>query len=105
MSSEEDLERHIQKNALAIDELVIRIETLNRQANDLLEELKVSPEQLSAFIEKKDYFTEENWKTIEQQRKALDERLLRELANIRNPAKTKKTLAERHVPAHWLFVR
>jgi chromosome segregation ATPase len=99
------LEAHIQKNEQAIQELAIQIEVLNRDVHELLKELKVSPEQLTAFVENKDNFSEENWNTLLEQRKALDEKLLRELQNVSNPQKTKKTLKTMNVQPHWLFVR
>jgi len=105
MSSEEELEKRLQKNALAIEELAIRIEAHNRQIDELLNTLNVSPEQLSTFIEKKEHFTAENWKALQELDQALEEKLKRELDNIHNPLKTKKTQAERNIQPHWLFVR
>lgn len=101
----DELEKKIEKNNQSINELAIRIETLNRHADELFNELSVTGEQISTFIENKDHFTEENWNTLIEQRKALEEKLLRELANIRNPQKIKKTLSELRVQPHWLFVR
>lgn len=101
----DELEKKIQKHELAFKELMIKTDTLNQQVEELLAELNVSPEQLTTFIGNKDNFSEENWEMIVKQRKELDEKLLRELANIRNPLKNKKTYSERVVPQHWLFVR
>ncbi|MBA3816847.1 MAG: hypothetical protein H0X29_10095 [Parachlamydiaceae bacterium] len=101
----DELEKKIQKHELAFQELLIKTDSLNEQVDDLLGELKVSPEQLTAYIENKENFSEENWQIIVEQRQALDEKLKTELANIRNPLKNKKTYSERIVPQHWLFVR
>lgn len=98
-------EAHVQKNEQAIEELAIKIDALNRDVDTLLKELNVSPQQLTTFLDNRDHFTEENWTMILQQRKALDEKLLRELVNISNPKKTKKAYSDRHVQPHWLFVR
>lgn len=105
MRSDSELEAHIQKNALAIQELAIRIEALNRDVNELLNQLDVSADQLTAFIEDKDNFSKENWITLLEQRKALDERLVRELHNVSNPKKTKESFKQMNVQPHWLFVR
>lgn len=105
MSSTVKLEAHIQKNAQAIQELAIQIEAVNRDVHELLKELNVSPEQLTTFVENKDNFSEDNWNTLLEQRKVLDEKLLRELQNVSNPQKTKKTLQTMNVQPHWLFVR
>lgn len=105
MNSHEELEKVIQKNEMAIQELAIRIETVDRHVQELLSELQVSPEQLTGFVEKRENFTEDNWSTMNQHKQELEEKLQRELANIRNPLKTKKAFAERKVERHWLFVR
>lgn len=105
MNQEDIRDAQIQKNALAIQELEIRIEALNRDVEALLNELNVSPKQLTAFLENESNFSKEDWRTLTEQRKALDEKLLRELLNISNPKKTQATMKQRHVQPHWLFVR
>lgn len=101
----DELERKIQKNALAIEELTIRIEALNRNADELLAELNVSHEQLTRFLGNKEHFTEENWKTLNEEQERLEAKLQLSIANIPDPIKTKKAFLERHVQPHWLFVR
>lgn len=105
MNKDNTIEAHLQKNALAIQELEIRIEALNRDVEALLSELNVSPKQLTTFIEDQTNFSQENWETLMQQRKALDEKLLRELLNVSNPKKTQAAFKQRQVQPHWLFVR
>lgn len=105
MSREQEIEKILHKNAAAIEELSIRIEMLNRQTQELLNELNVSHEQLSAFIENKENFTDENWQALITQRQSLDAKLQLDLSNVRNPLATKKTYQDRHVQPHWLFVR
>lgn len=98
-------EAHTLKNAQAIEELSIRIATLDRDVKSLLDELNVTPNQLTVFLNDENNFTEANWNTLLQERKALDDKLLRALVNVTNPIKAKKTYADRHVQPHWLFVR
>jgi hypothetical protein len=105
MKLDAGLEAHIQKNEQAIQELSIRIESQNRDVNELLSQLNVTPDQLSTFIENKNNFSEDNWGTLLEQRKLLEEKLLRELANVRNPNKTRDALKNLKVQPHWLFVR
>jgi hypothetical protein len=105
MNRDDQLEAHFQKNEKAIQELSIRIEALNNDIDELLSELQVTPSQLTAFIESKDNFSKENWSTLQAQRKALDEKLLRELLNIKNPKKAKESFKQLNVQPHWLFVR
>ena len=105
MHSDVQRNAHIQKNALAIEELSIRIEALNRDVSELLHQLNVSPDQLTIFIENKDNFSNDNWNTLLEQRKALDEKLLRELLNVSNPKKTQEAYKKMQVQPHWLFVK
>jgi len=98
-------EAQIKKNALAIEALAIKIDDLNRDIEGFLKELNVSSEQLTTYLNDKDNFSPENWSTIVEQRKALDEKLMRELLNIANPKKTKQVYADRNIQSHWLFVR
>ncbi|HEV8052507.1 MAG TPA: hypothetical protein VGP47_08430 [Parachlamydiaceae bacterium] len=105
MKSDSQLEAQIQKNELALQELAIRAEALDRDVDGLLSQLNVSPEQLTTFIENKDNFSEENWNSLQELRKALDEKLLRELLNVSNPKKTRDSFKKMNPQPHWLFVR
>lgn len=88
-----------------IQELSIRMEQMDREINTLLKELQVSPAQLSAFIQDKENFTDENWLQLQEQRRKLDEKLLCELRNISDPLKTKKNYQERVIGNNWIHVR
>lgn len=105
MARADELENNIQKHELAFQELMIKVDSLNEQVQELLAELGVTPEQLTHFLANQDNFSDENWQMINKQRQEFDEKLKRELANVRNPLKNKKTYSERVVPQHWLFVR
>lgn len=102
---ENTLEQLIVKNDLSFQELLIRIDGLDREVKNLLKELDVTPEQLSAFIANPDNFTEQNWEELQKQRTSLDEKLALEKNNIRDPLKVRKTQEERHIARHWLFVK
>lgn len=102
---ENTLEQKITKNDLSIQELLIRIDVLDREIKTLLDELNVTPEQVSTFVSNKDYFTEDNWEELQSQRKQLDEKLALQKSSIRDPLKAKKAQAERNVGHHWLFVK
>jgi len=104
--SEENLESQSTKNDLTLQELLIRIDGLDRQVKAFMEELDISPEQISGFVNNPDNFTQENWAQLEKQRKMLDEKLDLEMRNIRNPKSAKKAYASRAgVQQHWIFVR
>lgn len=105
MPSDDELEQQITRNEKTMHELVIRIENLDREVEEFLTELQVTPEQLSALMEKKEKFTEGNWQELIRQKQELDDKLNRELNNIRNPLSAKKTYDERRIGNNWLFVR
>ena len=90
---------------MAITKLAIQIENLDQEIASFLQELQVTPEQLTAFVENEDNFTPSNWQDIVKSKKAFEDKLERELENIRNPKKVKKTLTELNVPRHWIAVR
>lgn len=100
-----NLEQGTKKNEALLKQLLIRVDSLDREIKMLLDELKVTPEQVSTYLSNKDNFTTENWEELQKERKANDEKLKRDLDNIRNPSKTKKAMADRHVAPHWLFVK
>jgi hypothetical protein len=99
------LDQDITKNDLTLQQLMIRIDSLDREIKSLTTELNISPEKISTFIENKENFTEENWQDLIKQRQHLDEKLNTDLSNIRDPRKIKKTHEDRNIQRHWLFVR
>lgn len=105
MFGENSPEKTIDKQNKKAKELAIRIETLDQQENELLKELKVTPQQLSAFITDSNNFSEKNWQELKQVREKLDRKLSTELENITDPLKTQKAFKERKVDNHWIFVR
>lgn len=103
---EEKLENQSTKNDLTLQELLIRIDGLDRQVKAFMDELEITPTQISEFVNNRENFTPENWEELENQRKMLDEKLDLELRNIRNPKHTQKNFsAQAGVQQHWIFVR
>lgn len=102
---ENQLEQHSIKNDRQLQELLIRIDGLDNEIKNLMQELQVTPTQVATFVADKENFTEENWEQLQQQRKMLDEKLSLEKNSISDPLRTRKVQAERHVAPHWIFVR
>jgi hypothetical protein len=102
---EQKIEQDIKKNHQAVQELMIHIDSLDREIKALLSELKITPEQLSHFVNREENFTPENWEQLNTQRKLLDEKLKSELQHVRDPRKVKKAQEDRNVQRHWLFVK
>lgn len=101
-SNKEKLEKLLQKSK----ELAIMNESLDRDTNTLLEELNVSPQQLTSFIEDQSNFTEDNWEELQRERDKLEKKLQTELENISNPTKTKQVYSERqHIDHRWIYAK
>lgn len=105
MHKEIALENKIQQYSTKIEELEIRLESLLREEEKLLHDLQITREQLSVFVSNPENFTAENWAELNDQQKKMNEKLHRELENIRNPIKTKKAYDSLHVQSHWLYVK
>lgn len=101
----ESLETKIKKNEQKAEALFQEILTLYQQEKIFLDELKVTPEQLTTFISAKENFTEQNWETLNFEKQKLDQKLQTELNNIRNPKKTKKAYSEKKIEGHWLYIK
>lgn len=101
----DQLEERIQHNEKKFQELGIQIEKLDEDINKFMGELPLTIEQLNTFLADESNFTEEEWQELQNLRQKLDEKLQRELDNIRNPVKIKKNYDDRNVQRHWLYVR
>lgn len=89
-----------------LKEVLIHTESLDREAKELLSELKVTPQQLTAFVNNKEHFTEKNWQELLALRSQLDERLRCQLAQVRNPKELKKKRAGlQDIQRNWICVR
>lgn len=105
MLSNDTTEEKLKINEKKLRELAIRLESLDSEIHGFLNELNVTPEQLSAFVSCKDNFTDDNWEELQQQKMKLDQKLDVEIKNVRDPLKSKKALASLNVARHWLHVR
>lgn len=101
LSQEEQLLQQKKKS----EELFIQMEALDKEVSQLLAELKITPEQVSIYLSNPDNFTRENWEELKKQRNILDEKLQKELNQIRNPLKMKQKYFERNNARYWIPVR
>lgn len=99
------LEQEHERISIAITKLAIEIEALNRQTEELFEELNITPAQLNAYLQNKDASSDEAWTILMEQRKELDDQIEKALSNVRNPVKAKQSLTSLNVPSYWLHVR
>lgn len=98
-------EKKIETHGIKIQELEIQLESLDRNIAEFLQQMEIDLEKLTAYMEKPDNFSEQNWEELLTQKKLINDKLQRELNNIRNPIKTKSAYSNLHVERHWLHVR
>lgn len=103
---EEDVEQKIESNEKKISVLKMRLERFEKAFKEVYEDAEIAPEQLTEYLNTPSNFDPEIWSHIQDLRLQLDNKLNKELENIRNPFKMSQTYAERgEVQRHWLFVR
>lgn len=105
MNLEQSLENRLIEIARKAQELEFQNASLDEETGTMLAENNVTPEQLTTFISSPDNFTEDNWNTLQEEKKKREEKLARDLANVVDPAKKKKALKSLHLPSYALFVR
>jgi len=103
---EEDVEQKLESNEKKIAVLKMRLERFEKAFKEVYEDANVAPEELTDYLNTPTNFEPEVWTHIQDFRLQLDNKLSKELDNIRNPFKTSQTYAERgEVQRHWLYVR
>lgn len=100
-----ETERKLEQQKFKFQELAIQFESLNVEIDHFFDQLNISPEQLSYFLERKEHFSERTWKELLKRKKELDQKLQLQLDCIRNPLKTKDSYKSLHVARHWLHVK
>ena len=94
----------ILKTERKLNELSVHIQRLNHEYQTLLDELALTPEELKAFVENPDNFS--NWEQLQHEKREMDEKLNVELNSVIDANKTQKIFSERgQVQQHWMFVR
>ena len=102
----EKLEEKIHKTERKLIELSIHIQRLDREYQQLLDELALTPEQIKEFAENPKNFSPPIWEQLQNEKKLAEEKLNLALNNVRDANNTKKTFSEKgKVQQHWLFVR
>lgn len=100
------LRETIEENEKKFKELLQTMEAIKTEEEAYLKDLDLTPEQLIAYMENPENFTEEDWATI--QREISEQRIKMEklLSSRVNRVKNHKVYRERAtVQPHWLFVR
>lgn len=103
---EQKLDEKIQRMDKRLKELAQLSQKIERDYQEMMKDLGLTPEELSKYFENRENFTQETWEQMEAEKKILDERLNLELDSLADPGKTKRSLSEKgRIMQHWLFVR
>lgn len=106
MVVKEKLEEKINQTERKLRELSIRLERFDQEYQEILEELGVTPSELTDFASNSDNFPSSTWKELQKEKEQIDLKLNLELNNVRDANKTAKRATERgFIQQHWLFVR
>lgn len=100
-----DFESQLSDHEKKLKEFEIQNDSLDREITDLLDHCNVTEHQLTAYVTSPEHFTNDQWETMQQERKKLDDALALKLSCITDLKKKKKAQEERIVAPHWLFVR
>lgn len=102
----ESISDKILRTKRKLKELSILMEKTRSDYQKLLDEMSLSPDEISEHLSDPDNFTPPIWEMLQKEKKMLDERLERELSRIKDPTKNEKNYSDHAtIQQHWLFVR
>jgi hypothetical protein len=102
----ENVDQKAEQNEKKIALMEMRLQRFEKAFQEIYDNINLLPEELAEFLNNAANFPPEVWMYLQGFKDELDDKLQKELDNIRNPSKTAQTYAERKgVQQHWLFVR
>ncbi len=97
---------NIKKNDNKIREVSIRLTAIQREIEDLFNELGMTPEELQSYLSMSENFTPEEWQEIQNKTKETEMKLAEGDILDADPRETKKKRNETgQINNTWLFVR
>ncbi len=106
MSTEEKRANELKIMQQTINELQILSENLNRNYQNVLQELQISQEEFTLFVTNPNNFTEKEWKEMHQAEEEMKQLITAQLTEVVNPKATKQKYAQRsQIKNNWIFVR
>lgn len=106
MLYKESMSDKILRTERKMKELSIQMEKIKRDYQKLLNEVSLSPQEISEHIDNPDNFPPPIWEKIQKERIQLDEKLNLELSLIKDPFKNQQSYSDQAtIQQHWLFVR
>lgn len=95
----------IQNNEKKFKELVLLAERHDVEMDNFLNEIGITPKQAEVYLSDKTNLSDEEREEIQSRKKAMDEKLHRDLENICDPKKFKKALSSLQIGKNWIPVR
>jgi hypothetical protein len=81
------------------------VDKLNKDILHFLADRGINPIEVSEYLGNRGNFSDKEWEELQEVKTILEERLSRDLKNIRDPRKVKEAYNDRQVRPHWIFVR
>lgn len=95
-----------EKMQQTLKELLIQSENLDRNYQNLLNDLSLSENQLTQFMDNPGNFSSEEWSELESEKEKMQAMLEQQLSNVKDPKKTRKKYSQqKRVKNDWIFVR
>ena len=90
------------KNEKLLKELIKRSDEQEAWFENFYKEHNISKEEIFTFLSDPRNFDEKTWEAMQKMRLKFQEEIQRELDNIKDPLKTKKTYNELHNSKRWI---
>jgi len=97
------LEETIDANEKRLNELLGKIDEIDRETTEMFTELEVTPDQVQKFLDNEENFTDEHRAEIRRQKEEIDavsNREVRDIGKVRKAQKERGTIQN-----NWIFVR
>lgn len=106
ITDQDTVQIKIQQKKQKMRELTIHLEKLDREYQQLLQDVDLSPDQIQTYMDDPANFSKPIWEKLQLEKKKLDEKLNLSLNNVKNTKKIEQTFSERGaIQRHWIFVR
>lgn len=105
MLEQKNIPEKIEKTEKKIKELEFSNQKLDSDIKEFLEELNVTPDQLTTFCTDSSNFNEKNWKELKNTQEDLEATLETAINSAHNPLETKKKLSEQIIANRWIYVK
>lgn len=103
--NQENIEQKIQKNETALKKLLSDIERLEQETAKTFEDLGLTPDQFTEYLENPEHFNETEWHDLQEHKKKLNQKLDLSISHMNDPTKASKSRDDLRLSQNWIFVR